>query len=83
MAAWATRAIGVSEILMAAWIVSRIKPKMCAALQIIIIATMNTIEFILAPDLLLFGKINSLVAVFFISVIFLNEFVLGKEKPIH
>jgi hypothetical protein len=80
ISSWATRAIGVSEILMGIWILSRIKPKLCAALQIAIIATMNTIEYILAPDLLLFGKINSLVALFFISVIFLNEFTLNKRE---
>lgn len=76
------KAIGISEILMFVWIVSRIKSRWCAVVQIIIIATMNTIEFILAPDLLLFGKINSLVALFLIGVIFFNEFVLGKKQAI-
>ena len=75
-----TKAIGVSEILMFVWIFSRIKPRWCAITQMILVATMNTIEFIMAPDLLLFGKINSLVALFFISVIFFHEFILGKKQ---
>ena len=75
-----TKAIGISEILMFVWIVSRIKSRWCAILQMIIIATMNTIEFLLAPDLLLYGKANSLVALFFITVIFYNEFILGKKQ---
>ena len=44
-----------------------------------IVAAMNIIEFFLVPDLLLFGKINSLVALFFIAVIYFNEFLLNKE----
>ena len=45
--------IGTSEILMAAWILSRVWPGFNAIIQILVIATMNTIEFLLAPDLLL------------------------------
>lgn len=75
-----TKAIGVSEMLMFVWIISRIKSRWCAIAQIVLVATMNTIEFILAPDLLLFGKINSIVALFFISVIFFNEFIFGKKQ---
>ena len=76
-----TKAIGVAEILMFFWIVSRIKPRWCAILQITVIAAMNTMEFILVPDMLLFGKINSLIALFFIGVIFFNEFLLGEKQP--
>jgi uncharacterized membrane protein YphA (DoxX/SURF4 family) len=78
----ATRTIGVLEILMFVWIVSGIKSRWCAVTQMLIIATMNTIEFFLAPDLLLYGKINSIVALFFISVIFVNEFFIGR-KPVN
>ncbi|WP_235906008.1 DoxX-like family protein [Ginsengibacter hankyongi] len=62
----ATKTIGILEILMAIWIVSKINSGLCTLTQIVIIATMNTIEFILAPDLLLFGHINALVATCFI-----------------
>ncbi len=74
-----TRLIGISEILMAVWIVSRIWSRVNAVAQMTIIATMNTIEFILAPDLLLWGKMNSVFALLFILVIGYNEFVLNKK----
>jgi hypothetical protein len=75
----ATKMIGILEILMFCWIISRIKPRWCTIMQIVIIATMNTIEFFLVPDLLLFGKLNAAVALFLIVVISFNEFVLRKK----
>ena len=48
-----TTIIGFLEIAMAMWILSRIKTKLNAITQIVIVATMNTLEFILVPDLLL------------------------------
>ena len=82
-----TKAIGISEILMAFWIVSRIQSRWCAIVQIALIATMNTIEYFLAPDLLLFGRVNALLALLLITIIALNEFALpfssrGKGQDI-
>lgn len=74
-----TLLIGISEIGMAIWILSGIKKRLNAIAQIGIIATMNTIEFMLAPDLLLWGKLNSLFALLLISVIWYNEFHLNKK----
>lgn len=71
-----TRTIGISEVLMAVWIISGIKPEFCAIVQIIIVAAMNIIEFITVPRLLLFGRMNSLVAALFIVVVYCNAFVL-------
>jgi hypothetical protein len=79
-ASFFTKAIGIAEMLMFVWIISRIRSRWCAIMQMVIIATMNTIEFILAPDLLLYGKANAFVALFFIAVIFYNEFILGKKQ---
>ncbi|WP_300566788.1 DoxX-like family protein [Flavobacterium sp.] len=73
--------IGVLEIGMAVWVLSKFKSRFCAILQIIVIGTMNLLEFILAPELLLFGKINSIIAILFMTVIYINEFVL-VETPI-
>jgi len=73
-----TKAIGCAEICMAVWIISGIKPRLNAVTQIIVVAAMNAIEFSLAPDLLLFGKINAVVALVFIAVIYVNEFMLNK-----
>lgn len=77
-----TKLIGLSEIVMAIWIWSRFKTKLNAISQIIIIATMNTLEFILVPDLLLWGKLNAVFAFLFILLIYYNEFVLNKKLVI-
>lgn len=74
-----TIAIGCSEILMAVWILSKIKTRISAIVQIAIVSTMNTIEFILVPELLLWGKLNALFAFIFILVVYFNEFYLYKK----
>lgn len=82
-AALLTRTIGVLEIGMAFWVLSGIRSRLAALLQIILIATMNVIEAIAAPDLLLFGRANAFVALLFILVIYFNEFKnQAKPKPI-
>ncbi|MEP7164481.1 MAG: DoxX-like family protein [Ferruginibacter sp.] len=71
--------IGLSEIAMSIWILSGIKTRSNAIAQIIIIATMNTLEFMLVPGLLLWGKYNSLFALILIIAVYLNEFYLNKK----
>lgn len=71
--------IGLSEIIMAIWILSRFKSKLNAIAQIIVIATMNILEFILVPELLLWGRFNSVLALILIGLIYFNEFVLNKR----
>ncbi len=78
-AAVLTRAIGFAEIAMAVWILSGIKPRLNAITQIVIIGTMNTLEFFLAPDLLLWGRFNALYAFLFILLI-LYVFLLKKPS---
>jgi hypothetical protein len=75
-----TRVIGISEIGMAIWILTGIKHRWCAIAQILLVATMNIIEFILAPDLLLFGRVNIIIAFIFIIVIFLHEFIVERSS---
>ena len=75
-----TKVIGISEILIFVWIISRIKPRLCALTQIIAIAIMNIIEFTLVPDILLFGKLNIVLAAVLIVVIFINEFLISKSN---
>ncbi len=72
--------IGISEVIMAIWILSRFKTKLNAITQIVIIATMNTLEFILVPELLLWGKFNSIFAGMLILTVYYNEFVLNKKS---
>jgi hypothetical protein len=43
---------------------------------------MNTLEFILVPDLLLWGRANAIFAFMLIGVIYFNEFYLN-QKPGH
>src|SRR6202050_5036426 len=62
--------IGLSEMAMALWILSRIWTRTNAIAQILIIATMNSLEFFLAPDLLLWGKANAVFAFMFILLIY-------------
>lgn len=73
--------IGLSEIAMAIWILIGIKTRLNAIAQIIIIGTMNTLEFFLIPDLLLWGRLNSVFAILLIITIYCNEFILNKKLP--
>ncbi len=77
-----TAVIGISEIIMSVWIISEIKRKLNVILQMIVITVMNIIEFILAPDLLLWGHYNYLFAFLFIVLIYTNEFLIQKKNMI-
>ena len=72
--------IGLSELFMAIWILSSYKAKLNAIVQILIVATMNTLEFILVPDLLLWGKLNLLFAFLFVLVVYFNEFYINRKQ---
>lgn len=71
--------IGTLEIAMSIWILTKYKSKINSIIQISIIFLMNVIEFILAPDLLLFGKLNIIFALLFIGLIYYNDFVLNNR----
>lgn len=71
--------IGLSEIGMAIWILRDLWTGLNAVTQILVIATMNILEFVLVPDLLLWGKANSVFAFMFILLIYFNEFHLNKK----
>ena len=71
--------IGLAEIVMAIWILSGIRTKLSAMAQIIVVATMNILEFILVPDLLLWGRFNIVFALIFIGTVYYNEFVLKRK----
>lgn len=75
-----TRLIGIAETVMAIWVFSGWWPRLNAITQIVIIAAMNTLEFFLVPDLLLWGRFNALFAFLFILLIYYNEFF--KEPSI-
>lgn len=75
-----TLLIGFSEVVMAIWIWTQWKSKLNAFLQMSVVATMNILEFVLAPDLLLWGRFNSLFAFLFILLVYYHRFVLGKKR---
>lgn len=75
-----TVVIGLSEVLLALWVWSRFRSRLCALLQMGLVATMNVLEFFLSPDLLLWGHLNALYAVGFIVIVGLTEWKLkGKS----
>ncbi len=74
-----TRAIGAGEMLFALWIVSGIRWRWSCAMQIAAVAAMNVIEYILAPDLLKFGRLNAAVALAYILLVAWAGF--GKKFP--
>jgi len=71
--------IGFSEIGIAIWTLSGIRARLNVITQVLIIAAMNVLEFILVPDLLLWGRANALFAFLFISLILYNEFQIPKK----
>ncbi|KFF01479.1 DoxX-like family protein [Chryseobacterium luteum] len=75
--------IGCSEMIMALWILTGNNSRLNAIVQITIIAAMNMLEFILTPDLLLWGRFNSLFAFLFILLIYFNEFHVNPKKLNH
>ena len=74
-----TLLIGLSEIGMAIWILSGIRPKLNAITQIAVIVAMNTLEFFMVPDLLLWGKANAIFAFLFVFFICYYAFYLNPR----
>lgn len=71
--------IGIGEVCIAIWIISNLWKKLCGACQIILIALMNIIEFITVPKLLLFGKLNIVIAFIFITVVYVHYFIVKTK----
>jgi DoxX-like family len=75
-----TKLIGTAEILMTLWILSGTRKQLNAIFQIVVIMSMNILEFILVPDLLLWGRFNLVFAILFSGLIYYNTFVLYKTQ---
>ena len=73
-----TKSIGIAEVFMAIWVLSRIQSRLNAATQILLILLMNVLEFSIARDLLLWGGMNFVFASIFAVIVYYNEFVLGN-----
>jgi hypothetical protein len=74
-----TLLIGISEIILTVWILTRIKTRLNAITQILIVSTMTTLEFILVQDLLLWGRLNAFFAFLFVCLVYYNEFHLKTK----
>ena len=74
--------IGTGEVLMTIWIVSGIYRRLNIVTQIVVIAIMNITEFIYASDLLMFGKINALLATLLIFVIWFNQLKSPQKEQL-
>lgn len=72
--------IGISELVMVVWILSQLRSRLCAILQILVIGSMNLIEFFLASDLLLWGHFNIVFAFALMALIYYNEFKLNPKR---
>ena len=75
--------IGVAETIMAIWILSGVRPKLNVVVQIVVIAAMNTMEFILVPGLLLWGRANAFFAFLFMLLIYYNTFFETRRQGVH
>jgi hypothetical protein len=77
-----TRLIGVLEVLMGVWVLSRHRRRWAAIVQIALVGVMNLLETVLAPDLLLWGRFNAFFALGLMAVIYVNEWLFGgSEEP--
>ena len=72
--------IGISEVIMAVWVISGWQVKLNARLQILVVGLMNVLEFILVRDLLLWGEYNIIFASLFIFVVYYYGFVLRNSR---
>jgi hypothetical protein len=73
-----TRVIGLAEIGMAIWVLSGRYIRLNASAQLGLVASMNVLEFFLAPDLLLWKQLNIVFAGLFMVVVYTYGFVLPK-----
>lgn len=79
MAGTFTLWIGICETALGIWILTRRRMKETAVFQILLIGSMNTLEFIMVPELLLWGKLNALFAFLFILIIYINAFLVKRD----
>lgn len=81
-AVWLTPLIGFGECLLAVWIASGGYRKVSAGLQILLVITMNLLEFTIAVDHLLWGPLNFLFALLFCALVYWNAFILNAQPHV-
>ena len=75
-----TRLIGLAEIGMAVWVLSGRWVRLNAAAQVALVLVMNALECWLAPDLLLWGRLNLVFAVLFSVLVYSYGFRLCPSE---
>lgn len=79
-----TLLIGAMEVVMGIWVLTGYRRRLCTVIQMAVVAAMNIIEFVVVPDLLLFGRLNIVFALLFVLVVYVHGFLLAKVvKPGH
>lgn len=68
--------IGLGEVALGLWVLAGKYTRQTAWIQMLLIGTMNILEFTLAPDLLLWGRLNIIFAAALIGIIYYNEYRL-------
>ncbi len=71
--------IGLGEVCIAFWILLNVKVKLHTILQVFLVAIMNILEFIITPELLMWGKVNSVFALVFIAVVIYHFYLFSHE----
>lgn len=66
--------IGSGEVIMSIWVISHFRPKWCGFTQIVLVLTMNLIEFFMVPELLLWGRLNLVFALLFCTALYYHYF---------
>ncbi|RSK34031.1 DoxX-like family protein [Hymenobacter metallilatus] len=74
-----TQSIGVAEIALGLWVLGGRNMKLTAAVQIALVLVMNVLEFWLAPDLLLWGRLNMGFAAEFAVLVYYQGFILKSD----
>lgn len=82
LAVWLTPLIGLGECTLAIWIATGLYRKGSASVQILLVITMNMLEFTLAVDHLLWGPLNFLVAILFCILVYWNGFIFNPGKHV-
>jgi hypothetical protein len=72
--------IGIAEVLMFIWIISGIRSRLNAIVQVIVILAMNILELILAPGMLMWGPMNSVFALLFCALVLYNEYSIQPNQ---
>ena len=74
--------IGAGEVLLGIAIATGLYRKRLASIQILLVITMNILEFNFAVDKLLWGPLNIIFALVFCFVVYWNGFILNKHADV-